>query len=616
MKIDKDFWTKKNITYIVQIAVFLVISYLQYYMINLSADIHGDLPAISMLNRLIGYAVILLLNGLLLLLFKRVRWAMYVSLLLTTALAVGNYYVYLLHGTPFSFLMLKNLATAAAVISSYTITLDEIPVTILLMALVSALLCKLVFRDAAVGRGKSVVAVLLLSVVMYSSFFAAEPAVPKNAVGWSWTVTLENYGYTTSLVRNTINNLNAVQKPADYDEAILKTFVSDYEAQEREGNTPDFIFILNETFYDLRQITDVAPDVEYLDYLNELDNSIQGYAVTPQIGGGTNNSEYELLTSNSLCVAPGITPFNTINMDNAASVVSFLAKSGYETLGAHSESGSNYNRVTGYPGLGFDHIHFHEDFQNLNYYGTRGFATDESLYNNLFRWYEEMGDGPRALYLLTIQNHGGYELNDADFDVVHTGKDYEENTEMVDEFLTSISFTDDAFAMLVDYFKDVDRDVVICMVGDHCPSFAPNVVDEEYEEDEDVSRLHLSSTPFVIWSNHIELERPEELPERMSMVYVLPTALEASGIQLSGYYDYLVELRDKVPVLSGFGKYYTADGEKYSYDEPSRYISDIGTYFDMVYANMLQKPFMNDFISVAPSFAEPEQEVPAADPAA
>ena len=616
MKNAKEYLSKKNVIYAVQIILFLVISYFQYYAINLSADLYGDLPAISMQYRLIGYAVVLLVNMVLMLLFKRVRWAIYVSLLLTTALAVGNYYVYLLHGTPFSFLMLLNLSTAADVLSSYTITLDAIPVKILVIALVSVVLCKLIFKDAALDRLKSAGAVLVLSCVMYMSFFAADPLVPKNAVGWSWAVTLEEYGYTTGLVRNTINSFNSVIKPADYDEAILKTQVSEYEPQQREGSTPDFIFILNETFYDLRQITDVNPDMEYLDYLHELDNSIQGYAVTPQIGGGTNNSEYELLTSNSLCLAPGITPFNTLNMNGATSVVSFLKESGYETLGAHSETGNNYNRVSGYSGLGFEHAYFAEHFQDVSYYGDRWYETDESLYNNLFRWYEEMGEGPRAMYLLTIQNHGGYEQNDASYDLVHTGRDYGEETESVNEFLTSISFSDDAFSLLVDYFKDVDRDVVICMVGDHCPSFASGIVDEEYLEDEDLARLHLSSTPFVIWSNHIELERPEELPERMSMIYVLPTALEASGIQLSGFYDYLVELRDKVPVLSGFGKYYTADGEKYSYDEPSRYIGDIGTYFDMVYANMQRKPFMYDFVSVAPDFTEPVQETDAAEPAA
>lgn len=43
-----------------------------------------------------------------------------------------------------------------------------------------------------------------------------------------------------------------------------------------------------------------------------LPNSIYGHTISPHVGGGTNSSEYEMLSSNSLMLMPSITPFNWI----------------------------------------------------------------------------------------------------------------------------------------------------------------------------------------------------------------------------------------------------------------------------------------------------------------
>ena len=70
---------------------------------------------------------------------------------------------------------------------------------------------------------------------------------------------------------------------------------------------------------------------------------------------------------------------------------------------AHSESENSYNRLQSYPKLGFQDVRFDLDFKNKEYYGNRQYyETDESVYQNLIQWYEEMPeDRPRFLYLLT-----------------------------------------------------------------------------------------------------------------------------------------------------------------------------------------------------------------------
>ena len=146
---------------------------------------------------------------------------------------------------------------------------------------------------------------------------------------------------------------------------------------------PDIVLILSESFYDISLVTDPQTDVDYLATLHSLENSIQGHTISPHIGGGTNHSEYEMLTSNSLMLAPAVTPYNWLDLDGAESIVSYLKDLGYATLAAHPYTGSNYNRDTAWVRLGFDETHFAESFPTRESYGDRPYQTDSATYQDL-----------------------------------------------------------------------------------------------------------------------------------------------------------------------------------------------------------------------------------------
>ncbi len=44
-------------------------------------------------------------------------------------------------------------------------------------------------------------------------------------------------------------------------------------------------------------------------------------------------------------------------------------------------------------------------------------------------------DKPRFSFLVSIQSHGDYDMNDASLDIVHAGTDYGEYDELMDEYL-------------------------------------------------------------------------------------------------------------------------------------------------------------------------------------
>lgn len=344
------------------------------------------------------------------------------------------------------------------------------------------------------------------------------------------------------------------------------------------------MLILNETFFDLNQVADIQTDVPYLAGISGLDNLLSGYALSPNAGGGTNNSEYELLSSNSLYLMPGITPFVALDLTDAKTVSSHMGALGYRTSAAHSGASSNYSRSYAYPALQFQNVRFIQDFQDLTTYEQRAYATDESVYKNLIRWYEEdPKDQPRFHYLLTIQNHGDYDVLPQESDTVHVQNDFGYYTEIINEYLTQIKQSDEAFVELTRYFSQVDRPVIVCMVSDHAPTFAKEIASKSLSEQE--RNLVTRKVPLLIWANY-PLEQQDL--GTMSMNYVVPTLLDIAGVQLSPYYSYLLQLKEQVPILTSYGDYYDAQGNRYTYDTDTGapYEEAVDNYFYLEYENL------------------------------
>lgn len=518
------------------------------------------------------------------------------SLVISTILlivSIANYFVIQFHAMPLSVNELRNIGTAAGVIGSYKFSVDSYVLFMLLFYLLSLVFVNLlketeagetytwkqiIFKDA-------VVCVLSLG-ILHKGYWSENPIKAAKNIEYAWQDTFHEYGYVACSIDLIRQAITVIQEPKGYSDERIAELVSSLKQSGEGGNrTPDVILILNETFFDLRQVADIHADQEFLHYWDTMPNVVKGYAVAPIDGGGTNCSEYELLTGNSLQLMPGITPFYVLDLENANSIASHLGKLGYETLAAHSESENSYNRLQSYPKLGFQQVRFDLDFKNKEYYGNRQFyETDESVYRNLIQWYEEMPENkPRFLYLLTIQNHGDWNINDSSDDIVHVSNDFGDSTEKVNEYLSCIKQSDEAFKQLTDYFSSVDRDVVVCMVGDHSPYLAGAVMKEGFSEAE--KSLRLRGTPFMVWSNR-ELE--EENTGYVSLNYLPSIILDAAGIPSMPYYKYMGQLRKKLPVVSSYGKYFDSDGNEYDYEEETVYTSEVQDYFYLEFNNLMK----------------------------
>lgn len=502
-----------------------------------------------------------------------------------TVLGIANYYTLVFRNSPISTQDIHNLGTTLSVIDSYSFPLNAFVLGILVFfGLQIAVTIQLFKREKKIKRSlkntalKNACMVLFCILFMNLVYFAENPIKPRNTFVWSWEDSYYKYGYAASSIEVFQNSVNMIDRPEGYSEKELLKTVSGIKARETGEKTPDVILILNETFYDMRDLLDIETDTPVMPFVDSL--KLKGRAVVAGTGGGTNKSEYELLTSNSLQLMPAITPFNYLNFDDANSIVNYAKKLGYSTWGAHCAEALNYERGIVYPKLGFDSVLFREEFGTAEHYGERPYATDEFCFEKMLEDYEKMGDGPRFQYMLTIQNHGGWDINDESLDTVHSLNDFGEHTSLLNEFMSCVKKTDEAFKKLTEYFEKSDRDVIICMVGDHAPSFATEMVDSSSL---DVT-FALRSTPYAIWSNFDMGEKT--VPQTLSMPFLVPSVLDLADMPLSVYYEHLLSLRDKAPVVTAFGLYKTADGEVHNYADETAESENIDIYFDMVYNNV------------------------------
>lgn len=575
----------KNLLKVISVMCFFMISWVQLELSSMSDDL------LQIFQIKMKYALVNILTGclicMLIYIIVNSFWkSCVIYSILITLVSIVNYYTIKFHGMPLAVSELKNFKTALNVIGGYRFDIFEI-FYLLVFFMIEIAVCYVIKRlivseqkhrkiKERLVKDFSICSISVL--IVYFFFFAPSPVV-NVTLGWSWKEAYHQYGFIACTISRAIASTNFLEEPDGYQREHINEIEIIREDKEQD-RFPDIILILNESFYDLSLITDLETDVLYLKHINSMNNVVRGYTVVPSVGGGTNRSEYELLTSNSLQLMQGIVPFNVIDMKGANSIVSHLKQLGYYTVGAHSEPSLNYNRGNAYVDMGFDQTYFDEDFVDKIYYDNRWYESDSSLYDNLLSWMEEYDESPHFTYLLTIQNHGGWEMNEKDSDIVHAINDFGEYDEQVDEFLSCISLSDSAFKDFTDKLQEADRDVIVCMVGDHCPSFTGKLVDEQYKKDRE---LLLTCTPFVIWANY-DIE--EQNVGTISMNYLMPTLLEIAGVNLSSYYRYMLDLRDDVPILTSRNVYYDNYMTKYSYDALSDYTVRVNDYFYLEYNNL------------------------------
>ena len=603
----QNFFHKSTVIHIVlPLLLALAAAFVGWFQLELSdavpaAYLAAQWPVYAPLNALTALCVTLLLYAL------TGRWSRATGLsgAVLTVLALVNYYTRDLHGSAVMPEDVLNLSTAAEVMGSYTLQITGTVVAIVLLYLpvllaawLQARLCADLPKRAAPKARAARYAGCAAGIfaILYTGYFAPFAPLPRSDAGWTWQTAYYRHGFLASSVETCRLLGDAVIQPAGYDEAALPDIAAAAERPSAEtDDRPDILLILSESLYDFSLVTDLQADTELMPVINALPNAVRGHTVSANVGGGTNVTEYEMLTSNSPMLVPTVTPFNGLDFSDANSVVGYLKSLGYTTMAAHPYAASNYNRDVVWQQLGFDETHFMQDFPTQETYGARPYQTDSATYRDWQALYEAMpADKPRFSFLVSIQTHGDYTMNDDTQNIVHAATDYGAFDHTMDEYLSCVQMSDAAFGELCEYFTDLyartGRKVIVAMAGDHAPSFVAHVSDPALGQGDELTLLQ-RSTPFVIWANyplpHADAaQNPADPLNRMDMVMLTPTLLEQAGLPLSDYYRYLLTLKDTAPVVTGTQDYTLPDGTAAAFGEDAARDALVRGYFDLEYNNI------------------------------
>ncbi len=353
-----------------------------------------------------------------------------------------------------------------------------------------------------------------------------------------------------------------VEKPEGYSTEIIKELDSTYCRESDIEHRPIIIAIMNESFADLNVVGDLPVDEEIIPFFDSIqENTVKGWAQVPVFGAGTANTEWEFLTGHSKHFLPsGATPYTNNSLTASYhSIVTNLKNIGYQCIAMHPHLGYAYARNTIYPRMGFDRMLFIEDFPKQKL--LRNHVSDQEMYEEIIHQYESHTDNdPLFIFGVTIQNHGGYEYEGENYTKTVELQNMSQKYPKAEQYLSLLKESDAALEYLIQYFQNVEEDVVIAFFGDHLPA----VEEEFYEEISDAKnseqfQLDMHTVPFFVWANY-DIE--EQIVERTSVNYLTNYIYDVAQIPKPGYNRFLEELQNNIPAFS-IDKVYSKSQNQY-----------------------------------------------------
>lgn len=524
-----------------------------------------DMGRIQAGAKLANVFVIFLVYAVFLLVFQRIRFALGIGNIALLVISLVNYYVCLFRGGSLSANDLMATGTALTVLGNYRLTMDsELWYSILYFCFFIAwgFWC-----DIPVKGKKYHVAVTSVSLCCFAGFYlfwnVSDYLEQHEIQGHYWNLS-ENQALNGFLVSFGVSMQEmSMKKPEGYSKEELLRVVSDlyeeYSLQDTlDKQLPNIICIMNEAWSDLRVLGNLETTEEFMPFYDTLtDNCVKGNTFVEILGGLTANSEFEVLTGDSLAfLAPAAIPYQLQVNHEMYSLARVLREQGYRTMAMHPNTAETWNRDVVYNYLGFEQFIDVSGFET-EYLYVGNFLSDECNFNEIIWQFEHKEQGaPLFIFDVTIQNHASYYGNTdiilrvkklGDVPAEEAGYVYD-----VDTYLNLMKLTDNAFQMMVEYFREVEEPTIICMFGDHQPKLYDDFYNAMFQgsqlsEEEQQALMYI--TPYVIWANY-DVQFPEY--GDLSANYLGAALLECAGVKLPPYYKFLLQLQKNYPVISRY----------------------------------------------------------------
>ena len=522
-----------------------------------------------------------------------------ISLFLTSFIiffvGIVNHFITTFRGTPLVPWDIFSLNVALTVLPTFKFTVTpKLIIGIILFILTFIILKKSQFDSFKNGKFKIsyrifvFVGTFTFTICFYLTNIISVFELDEN---WDPKEEYHNNGLVASLFKQSRNLI--ISKPEGYDINSITELANSIKVplvnheNDESYEQPNIIVIMNESFADLSIIGNFTTNSEYLTFFNSLSkNTIKGNLHVSIFGATTPNSEWEFLTSNSMAFVPKRTvPYQQYVLRKSYSLASILKEQGYITNAIHCYYPQGYNRNLAYPRLGFDNFYSMYELENLEY--IREYPDDLSTYKNIINLYENKKDDEKLFnFTLTMQNHGSYTDENFENTVIAQNGEYPK----LNQYLSLIKISDESLKYLLNYFENKEEHTIIVLFGDHQPyvedEFYSSLLSQKYE---DINSKEATEnkyiTPFMIWANYdIDTSKYENITN-ISANYLASLVLDIAEIQKTPYLEFLDELRQEIPIITGNG-YMDKTGIYHDFSEETEYSKLIENYHYLQFNNM------------------------------
>ena len=347
--------------------------------------------------------------------------------------------------------------------------------------------------------------------------------------------------------------------------------------------TPDIIFITSESFFDVTRLPGLTFEADPLPVFHSLSETCtNGRFLSNTCGGGTGWVEMELftgLTSFFLKEGDTLSTLEETVYETLPTTVRLLAQLGYATSAIHAHNDALYNRDVIYPAIGFQETLFIDDFLTpVEIKGT--YASDETFAREIIARYEARDPtAPCFLYGMSMENHQAYPAGKYPEPSGYPARSEalsQKDLAILDSLVMGLHDADQSLGMLVDYFSQVDRPVLLVFVGDHLPSLNLDDGSSLYTRlgvspTEDASQwdaetlAEMLSTDYLIWTNYETQVLPDG-PE--SCTFLGLHTLTRAGVPLNSCFRWLEETIGGEMLLTRNGFFADAAGNG-AYEVPA-----------------------------------------------
>ena len=405
---------------------------------------------------------------------------------------------------------------------------------------------------------------------------------------WDITGGYEQYGFSYSFFNSAINT--GIHKPNGYSKNTINDIkdelsmlaaetsstvslrtsskVSDdtsIETMEIDNSNstvkPNIILVQLESFINPNWITDITLNKNPVSNFESLSEEFSsGLLAVPALGGGTANTEFEVITGMSTdFFGTGEFPFNTIVSKKAIPSLAYTLKDlGYSANALHNHEGKFYSRDVVYKNLGFDSFTPIE-CMDVPERTPVGWAKDSVLIDEICNIITST-DNPDLIFGVSVQGHGNYPNDELEDKEIYITNDYSKsNKNSLEYFINQVYEMDQFVGDLIEAVNNLDEPTVIAFYGDHFPAVG---IDSN-----EVSINTLKSTPYLIWDN-MNLPKTDKDIEAYNLTSLILDKLSLTDTTLSLLHNSNLDEETKKEYLNQleydmiYGKNYTSDYEE------------------------------------------------------